>query len=293
MGLPNTVKIKAGNQLIDIQAFNAQQAEQSLSQQSVQILASGPSVAELTFTDEILAMATIFVNGSLSLLGQHDFKSVVGYVISDARFVNHQTDILTKYYQGQPLYATLAVFEAIAASQPEIFIRYHESMRVIFPVDRPWGVQVNKPWHGRLPLAAKLFDKHWLNRKKPLAEFASHPSFVIDSQSQPQAIGVSLDMSHGFVEAGTVAYVAAQLAYAREAAAIHLYGIDLLNSNQPRFYENKDNSAPSKLDKAISDRIVPSFNLMGQVYREHGVSVINHSPISKDLFSELEIAAHN
>ena len=100
-------------------------------------------------------------------------------------------------------------------------------------------------------------------------------------------------MSHGFVEAGTVAYVAAQLAYAREAAAIHLYGIDLLNSNQPRFYENKHNSAPSKLDKAISDRIVPSFNLMGQVYREHGVSVINHSPISKDLFSELEIAPHN
>lgn len=293
MGLPNTVKIKAGNQLIDIQAFNAQQTGHSLTQQPVQILASGPSVAELTFTDAILSTATIFVNGSLSLLEQHAFKSVVGYVISDARFVNHQTDILSKYYRGQPLYATLAVFEAMAASQPEVMIRYHESMRVVYPVDRPWGVQVNKPWHGRLPLAAKLFDKHWLNRKKPLAEFASHPSFVIDSQLQPQPIGVSLDITHGFVEAGTVAYVAAQLAFSRGAAAIHLYGIDLLNSNEPRFYEDADNKAPSKLDKAITDRIVPSFNLMGKVYREHGVSVINHSPISKDLFSELEIAARN
>lgn len=293
MGLPNTVKIKAGNQLIDIKAFNAQESGHSLKQQPVQIFASGPSVAELTFTDEILSTATIFVNGSLSLLEQHAFKSVVGYVISDARFVNHQTDILSKYYQGQPLYATLAVFEAMAASQPEVMIRYHESMRVVYPVDRPWGVQVNKPWHGRLPLAAKLFDKHWLNRKKPLAEFASHPSFIIDSQSQPQPIGVSLNITHGFVEAGTVAYVAVQLAFSRGAAAIHLYGIDLLNSNEPRFYEDADNKAPSKLDKAITDRIVPSFNLMGQIYREHGVSVINHSPISKDLFSELDVAARN
>lgn len=293
MGLPNTVKIKASNQLIDIQAFNAKETGHNLTQQPVQIFASGPSVAELAFSDEILTTATIFVNGSLSLLGQHDFKSVVGYVISDARFVNHQTDILSKYYQGQPLYATLAVFEAMAASQPEVMIRYHESMRVVYPVDRPWGVQVNKPWHGRLPLAAKSFDKHWLNLIKPLAKFSSHPSFVIDSTSQHRTIGVSLDVSHGFVEAGTVAYVAAQLAFSRNAAAIHLYGIDLLNSNEPRFYEEADHSAPSQLDKVITDRIVPSFNLMGKVYREQGVPVINHSPISRDLFNELDIVAHN
>lgn len=288
MGLPNAVIIKAGHQTLQIDAFNAAAPVICLKGQPVQIFASGPSMAEVSFSEALLTTPSLFVNGSLSLLGEHDFTQVAGYIISDARFINHQPQILERYYQGQPLYATLAVFEALAATHADLLLHHHQAMRVIYPVDRPWGVQVNKPWHGRLPFANK-----WLNRKKPLSHFASHPSFVIDNQHRPTPIGVSLDITHGFVEAGTVAFVAAQLAFTLKASALHLYGVDLLNSNQPRFYENKDNSAPSKLDKAITDRIVPSFNLMGKVYREQGISVINHSPISRDLFTELEVAAHN
>lgn len=279
MGLPNAVMIQAGEQTISIQAFNANGPLHNVKDQPVQIFASGPSMAEVAFTQELLATPSIFVNGSLSLTAEHQFGCVVGYVISDARFVNHQPQILQKYYTGQPLYATLAVYEALAATQPELLLTHHQSMRVIYPVDRPWGVKVNKPWHGRLPFASK-----WINRKKSLTEFANHPNFVIDTAHQPEAIGVSLDITDGFVEAGTVAYVAAQLAFTLQAAEIHLYGIDLLNSDQPRFYESPDNSAPCKLDKAVANRIVPSFDLLGKVYQQHGVSVINHSPVSKDLF---------
>ncbi|MBU5615881.1 hypothetical protein KPY62_01935 [Psychrobacter sp. TAE2020] len=280
--LPPTVVFNIDDQPITIHAFNSSEAKQSLNNQAVNIIASGPSAANLAFS-ELIEIPTIFVNGSISLLAQHDFTQVVGWVISDARFINHQPEILKNHYTGQSLYATLAVFEALAAAHPDIMHSYHSSMRILYPVDRPWGVKSNRLWFSKL-----TFKKKLLNKKKPLSYFVNDPNFVIDSSHKPAPIGVSLDVTYGFVEAGTVAYVAAQLAFSRSVSIINLYGIDLLNSAEPRFYENKDNSAPSKLDKAITDRIVPSFNLLGKVYKEHGVPIVNHSAISKNLFNSFD-----
>jgi len=282
MELPPSATFNIDNQSVGISAFDAREAEQNLHQQAVNIIASGPSITDLSFAD-LVDTATIFVNGSISLMAQYNFTNVVGYVVSDARFVKHQPDILNKYYTGQPLYATLAVFEALAISHPSMISKYHNAMRIIYPADRAWSVKTNQSWFGRL-LSKPLSH----NKKIPLALLANQPNFVIDTQHQPAPIGLSLDMTYGFIEAGTVAYVAAQLAYSRHASAIHLYGIDLLNSDQPRFYENKDDSAPCKLDKAITDRIVPSFNLLGKIYKENNVPVINHSPVSQGLFSALD-----
>ena len=52
---------------------------------------------------------------------------------------------------------------------------------------------------------------------------------------------LSLNICKGFVEAGTVTYIATQLAKGFGARRIYLYGMDLINSNQPRFYENQKN----------------------------------------------------
>ena len=276
--LPATAGFNIDNELIIINAFNANEPAQSLHGKDVNIIASGPSIQQLPLT-ELLDTPTIFVNGSISLIGQHQFTDIVGYVISDARFINHQPEILRQYYTGQPLYATLAVFEAMATTHPDIMRTYHHAMRVLYPVDRPWGVKSNKLSFNKL-----IFKKKLLNKKMPLSYFINNPNFIIDSNHKAADIGVSLNITHGFVEAGTVAYVAAQLAFSRQAASIHLYGIDLLNSKQPRFYENKNNSAPSMLSKVLNERIVPSFNLLGRIYQSHGVPVINHSPISKSLF---------
>ena len=281
MQLPPCASFDIDHQPITIDGFNANQSGQSLNQQAVNIIASGPSIAHLTFL-ELVDTATIFVNGSISLLAEHTFNNVVGWVISDARFISHQPEVFTKYYNGQPLYATLAVFEAIAASHPNIIREYPSSMRILYPVDRPWSVKANKLGFDILSFKQKLF-----NKKKPLSHFSNDPNFVIDNEHKPVPIGVSLDVTQGFVEAGTVVYVAAQLAFSRNAGAIHLYGVDLINSNLPRFYENTENSAPSKLDKAVSERIVPSLNLLGRVYKQHGVPVINHSPVSQYLFDDL------
>ena len=276
--LPATAGFNIDNELIIINAFNANEPEQSLHGKDVNIIASGPSIQQLPLT-ELLDTPTIFVIGSISLIGQHQFTDIAGYVISDARFINHQPEILQQYYTGQPLYATLAVFEAMATTHPDIMQTYHHAMRVLYPVDRPWGVKSNKLSFNKL-----IFKKKLLNKKIPLSYFINNPNFIIDSDHKAADIGVSLNITHGFVEAGTVAYVAAQLAFSRQAASIHLSGIDLLNSKQPRFYENKNNSAPSMLSKVMNERIVPSFNLLGRIYQSHGVPVINHSPISKSLF---------
>lgn len=279
--LPTTAGFNIDNELIIINAFNASEAGQSLLGKDVNIIASGPSIQKLPLS-ELLDTPTIFVNGSLSLIEQYPFEDIVGYVISDARFIHHQPEILRQHYRGQPLYATLAVFEAMATTHPELMRTYHDAMRVLYPVDRPWGVKSNKLSFNKL-----IFQKKRLNKKMPLSYFINHPNFVIDGSHNSAEIGVSLNVTHGFVEAGTVAYVATQLAFSRHAATIHLYGIDLLNSDQPRFYESDSNRAPSTLSKVMSERIVPSFNLLGRTYRQHGVAVTNHSPVSKALFDSI------
>lgn len=280
--LPPIVEFDINNQIIPIHAFNAADTQQHLNKQAVNIIASGPSIADVDFAN-LLNTATIFINGSISLTAQHQFTNIVGYVISDARFISHQCDILEKYYSGQPLYATLAVIEALAIAHPEIIENYHRQMRVIYPVDRPWGVKANDSEFSRLLL--KEEPKYQvLDRKTPLSVFAQHPKFVIDSQHQPAPIGLSLDITHGFVEAGTVAYVATQLAFSRGAGALHLYGIDLLNNDKPRFYENNERSAPTTLSNVMSNTIVPSFNLLAKTYQQLGVKTVNHSPISQALF---------
>ncbi|MEN6670636.1 hypothetical protein AAJP47_09690 [Psychrobacter sp. B38] len=279
--LPTTAGFNIDNEIIIIKAFNANEPEQSLYGKDVNIIASGPSIQQLSLPD-LLQTPTIFVNGSFSLTEHHDFTDIAGYVISDARFINHQPEILRQHYTGQPLYATLAVFEAMATTHPDIMRTYHQVMRVLYPVDRPWGVKSNKLSFNKL-----LFKKKRLNKKMPLSYFINHPNFIIDGSHSSAEIGVSLNITHGFVEAGTVAYVATQLAFSRHAATIHLYGIDLLNSDQPRFYEDDSNRAPSMLNKVTNERIVPSFNLLGKTYKAHGVSVINHSPVSKTLFDFL------
>lgn len=280
--LPTNVSFEVNNKSVTIKAFNAKEEQQDLAQRHVNIIASGPSIADLPLAT-LQHCPTIFVNGSISLTQLYNFSHVVGYVISDARFIRHKPEILQKYYKGQPLYATLAVFEAMALSHPEIMLRYHDAMRILYPVDRPWGVKSNQALDS--PLVTRY---QWLSKKAPLSYFANDTNFVIINRNKPAPIGVSLNISHGFVEAGTVTYVATQLAFSRSAGVIHLYGLDLLNTHQPRFYENNENSAPTKLNEVTQDCIVPSFNLLGSVYKDQGVPVINHSHVSKDLFTTLK-----
>lgn len=269
--------LRIGNKNYDI--FYYRKAGNVKDNDQINIFASGPSIQEVEFNDDIQAQPSIFVNGSLSLIEKYNFSNIVAYVISDYRFIQHNTQILEQLYKGQPLFITKPVLDEIADNLPILIEKYCHSIRLIYPVDRPITAEHDLKF---LPLLSKLFKK-----KLNLYHLKNDRNFIIESVSHSKPIGVSLNIEKGFVEAGTVAYVATQLAFSFGAKEIHLYGIDLINSNQPRFYEDKDNFAPCKLDKAITDRIVPSFNLLARTYRKYGVKVMNHSPVSKDLLTEM------
>ena len=245
-------------------------------QKSVNILASGSSIHSANL-NKISQQPCIFVNGSIELMETYDFQQPVAYVITDPRFIRHNLAILQNRYHGQcPLYLTQAVLEKLADTDRNLIKKYVQHLRLIYSVERP----IRQPSKHFL---AKFFRK---NNKRLLMDFANHPQFVIERHGDT-TIGVSLDIRHGFVEAGTVAFVATQLAYRLGFSEINLYGIDLINAHEPRFYENSQNSAPSKLAPAIYNRIVPSFDLLASVYQQQGVMVYNHSPVSKDLFKNL------
>lgn len=245
-------------------------------QKSVNILASGSSIHSANL-NKISQQPCIFVNGSIELMETYDFQQPVAYVITDPRFIRHNLAILQNRYHGQcPLYITQTVLEKLADTDRNLIKKYVQHLRLIYSVERP----IRQPSKHFL---AKFFRK---NNKRPLMGFANHPQFVIERHGDT-TIGVSLDIRHGFVEAGTVAFVATQLAYHLRFSEIHLYGIDLINAHEPRFYENVQNSAPSKLTPAIYNRIVPSFDLLAKVYQQQGVMVYNHSSVSKDLFKNL------
>lgn len=285
---PKVIEVNIDNKPYAISLFNRQNVLQGISGLPVNIFASGPSITDIEFNDSLLDSPSIFVNGSLSLTGDYNFNSVIGYVITDERFIKHNAKILVDFYCGQPLYITKPVLDAITTYLPEIIVKYHHVIRVIYAVDRPIDLNRKTGIIQALPLLKKLD-----NTRKSLKNFTDHSAFIIDTANYPKPIGVTLNIEEGFVEAGTVAYVAAQLAYTLGASEINLYGIDLLNSSLPRFYENNKEVAPCKLDKAIIDRIVPSFDLLGRVYEDKGVRVFNHSPVSKDLFQYLFIPPNN
>lgn len=241
--------------------------------ENIAVVASGPSINELDLV-QLSYQPCIFVNGSISLLKKQHFNHICGYVISDKRFIEHNQNLFQTYFRGQPLYITQPVLRIIEERCPETIQLYYSQINIIEPAITRFK---------RLQLKNKNIIKNlFFTKRKILAQL---PEIILDLSNHQQIIGVSLDICTGFIEAGTVAFIAAQLAFSMGAKQIHLYGVDLLNANaQPRFYESRSDKAPIMLDKAVYNRIIPSFNWMADIYQQYQVQIINHSPVSGHLF---------
>ena len=85
-----------------------------------------------------------------------------------------------------------------------------------------------------------------------------------------RSIAFSKDLSQGFFDARTVAYVALQLAYHLGFEEVLLVGVDL-DQTVGRFYETEEGQhSPCGLDQHWDSRILPSLTLMArQVVNEH------------------------
>ena len=94
-------------------------------------------------------------------------------------------------------------------------------------------------------------------------------------------IGFSKDMSKGFFDARTVAYLTLQLAYHLGFSKVFMVGVDL-NEKSGRFYENDESiKSPCGLDQHYYTRILPSFELMASKVVGDGFRVYNVSECSR------------
>lgn len=94
-------------------------------------------------------------------------------------------------------------------------------------------------------------------------------------------LGFSKDMSEGFFDARTVAYLAIQLAFHLGFTRVFLVGVDL-HENAGRFYENAESeNSPCGLDQHFHTRILPSLELMSEKVVGDDFRVFNLSECSR------------
>ncbi|WP_238785889.1 lipopolysaccharide biosynthesis protein [Pseudomonas sp. S35] len=136
---------------------------------------------------------------------------------------------------------------------------------------------------GELYPLSKATRPSWLDRM-----LGRHSALVANHALLPlrkRPIGFSKDMSEGFFDARTVAYLALQLAFHMGFSQVFLVGVDL-HENAGRFYENdKSAKSPCGLDQHYHTRILPSLELMaekviGDDFRVYNLSDTSRIPTS-------------
>ena len=216
---------------------------------AVFIIASGMSAA--SFPLETFAhVPMITMNGAISMFLGTGIKPCF-YACTDKSFSEQQPDLF-KY--------------AMAASQNVALWEDHARSSGIHPA-------------GPLYPLSKAKKPSWLDavRGKHTALVANHslPGF------HQRPIGFSKDMSEGFFDARTVAYLTLQLAYHLGFSTVFLVGVDL-NEKSGRFYENdKTINSPCGLDQHYHTRILPSFELMAEKVVGDDFRVYNLSDCSR------------
>ncbi|MCS4313123.1 KDO transferase-3 [Pseudomonas sp. BIGb0381] len=216
---------------------------------AVFIIASGPSAKSFPL-EKFAHVPMITMNGAISMFMNTGIKPSF-YACTDRSFSTQQPDLFN--------YA-MAVSQRVA-----LWEDHARSSRV--------------PPTGEFYPLSKATKPSWLDvalgRQKELVTDHS----LITFRKRP--IGFSKDMSQGFFDARTVAYLAIQLAFHVGFSKVFLVGVDL-NENSGRFYETKDSiNSPCGLDQHYDTRILPSFELMSKKVMGDDFMVYNLSDISK------------
>lgn len=190
------------------------------------------------------------MNGSIGLLEQAGIKPFF-YVCTDKDFARQQPQLFATALRQSPRLA-------LWAEQGEAHVM-------------PAGTQCYP-----LTKAAEPSLGEWLGGSaSPYARARSLWS------KRARSIGFSKDLSHGFFDARTVAYVALQLAYHLGFNEVLLVGVDL-DQSVGRFYEKGEQGrSPCGLDQHWASRILPSLSLMKRQVIGDGFRVYNLSATSR------------
>ncbi|UVL01552.1 lipopolysaccharide biosynthesis protein [Pseudomonas sp. B21-047] len=219
-------------------AFSSFEACRNTQQGPVVILASGASAKHFPL-GEFAHLPIIAMNGSVAMTAEHGVKPFF-YVCTDKSF-------------GQ--------------QQPALFATaLRDSQRLALWPEQFEGADI--------PAASECYALHKAHTPGLLDGMRGHGDSCVCNRAlwskRARSIAFSKNLSQGFFDARTVAYVALQLAYHLGFEEVLLVGVDL-DQAVGRFYETTEGEhSPCGLDQHWDSRILPSLTLMArQVVNEH------------------------
>ena len=216
---------------------------------TVHIVGSGPSIAGIDFSG-LRPQEAILLNGAISLVGAR-IASPLAIAIEDERFVwRHFALMRDKIAAGSLCLFSVGVIRAICES------------------DRTWLADK------RVVLIDDL-RKPYRHRRRSDGDLKTLNCVVLSAEGT----GFSRDPAEGVFQGGSVAVSALQFAAFCRPKMIGLFGIDIANAGEPRFYEKAGETAGSGIAGAAA-RIVSHFALARAVCAEDGIEILNFSPVS-------------
>lgn len=217
---------------------------------SVFVVASGPSIAGCDMS-RVPDRTAIVVNGAIHLIGE-EVREPMAVAIEDERFVWRHIDLMReKITREIPCLLSVSVIRALC----EIDCDWLTDRKIVLIDD------VVKPYGSPRRSLEDLSGVSWL---------------VSDPETQAF---VTLNPALGLVQAGSVAISAFQMALALRPSIIGVFGVDLKNADEPRFYETRKSMAKSGIARA-KDKIAAHLALAKNVAEKNGIRVECYSPAS-------------
>lgn len=214
------------------------------------IVGSGPSIAQNELSGLPLQSA-ILLNGAISLWGG-PVKTPFAIAVEDERFIWRHFDLLKQRVRdATPCLFSVEVLRAICEIDPAFLA--DRTIILIDDIRKPYGIRRRR--------------------------FDAIQAFDFVRRDAASNAGLSFDPDRGLFRGGSVAVSALQFALYCAPRTIGLFGIDISNADQPRFYETRGASAASGVAEAET-RIVAHFVLAKAVADARGIALVNYSPVS-------------
>lgn len=217
---------------------------------SIHIIGSGPSILQIDLS-RIGPRSALLLNGAIELIGT-EIEDPLGIVVEDERFIWRHFDTLNAKVPSDVI---------CLLSVPVI--------RAICELDADW-------LNGREIVLIDDIRKPYAAPKPDLDELEARSYVTMDPDADA---GISLDPNRGVFQGGSVVISALQYAIYCRPASIGLIGIDISNADEPRFYEQNGNAAPSGLRRA-EGRILSHLVLGKAVGAQNNIELVNHSSAS-------------
>ena len=193
----------------------------------------------------------ILLNGAILLIGE-TIRRPLAVAIEDERFVHRHFEMMREKVPGEAV-CLLSVEVLRAICEKEVGWLAHKHVILIDNIRKPYAAC-----------------------RRSVDELQALDFVVLDEKKEA---GISLEPDFGVFQGGSVVISAVQFAMNCGPETIGLFGIDIGNAAQPRFYEKKGGTARSGVAQAQA-RIVSHLGLAQQVASRHGQTFRNYSAVS-------------